>query len=61
VKPPKATDISTTSVFKIRNESARDPLVTPNKKRQSKGLRRNSREVKYDDFIISYIRRITVN
>jgi hypothetical protein len=44
-------------VSKIRSESARGPLVTPNKKRQSKGLRRNNREVKYDDFIRSSIRR----
>jgi hypothetical protein len=31
--------------------------VTPNKKIQSKGVRRNSREVKYDDFIRSSMRR----
>jgi hypothetical protein len=32
-------------------------FVTPDKKRQSKGVRRNNREVKYDDFIRSSIRR----
>jgi hypothetical protein len=53
----ETTGISKTSVFKIRSESARGPLVTPNKKRQIKGVRRNSGEVKYDDFIRSSIRR----
>jgi hypothetical protein len=53
----EGTGVSKTSVFKISSESARGPLVTPNKKRQSKGVRRNSGEVKYDDFIRSSIRR----
>jgi hypothetical protein len=56
VKPPKSLAFRKL-VCKIRSESARGPLVTPNKKRQSKGLRRNNREVKYDDFIRSSIRR----
>jgi hypothetical protein len=47
-----ATGISRTSVFKIRSESARDPLVTPNKKRQSKGI-----VGKHDDIIRSSMRR----
>jgi hypothetical protein len=38
----EATGISKTLFFKIRTESARGPLVTPNKKRQSNGVRRNS-------------------
>jgi hypothetical protein len=42
----EATGISKTSVFKIRTESVRGPLVTPSKKRQSNGVRRNSRKVK---------------
>jgi hypothetical protein len=53
----EATGILATSVFKICSESARGPLVTPNKKRQSKGLCRNRREVKYDDIIRSSIRQ----
>jgi hypothetical protein len=56
----ESTGISKTYVFKIRSESVRNPLVIPNK-RQSKWLRRNNREVKYDDFIRSSIRRIAVN
>jgi hypothetical protein len=36
------------SVFKICSESLRRPLVTSSKTRQSKGVRRNRREVKCD-------------
>jgi hypothetical protein len=48
----QTSGVSKTSVFKVRSKSAWGLLVTTSKKRQSKGVHRNSRKMKYDGVII---------
>jgi hypothetical protein len=52
-----ATGTSKNTVFDIQSEAARGPLRTSNNKRRSRGIRSNSRKVKYNDFVRSGIRR----
>lgn len=53
----EATGISEKSVYSIRRQSSRGPVLTPSKKRQRKRKQKNSRELKYDEFTRSCIRR----
>ena len=54
----EATGVSVPTIYKIRSEASRGPLVSPKKRRMCETPRKNSRKVKYSDFVKIGIRRI---
>ena len=59
----EATGICVSTIFKIRSESNRGPVLTPKKRKTSilqKPSRKTSRKIKYSDFIRCYIQNLSI-
>ena len=55
----EATGVSVPTIYQIRSEASRGPLVSPKKKKKKcETPRKNSRQVKYSDSVKTGIRRI---
>jgi hypothetical protein len=53
----KATGCSESTVYRVRKEASRGPLVTPSKTKNIRHPYKNSRTVIFDDFVRSGVRR----